>query len=39
MKKIKLNDYFEFPMKLNMESYTLIGINKKESQNKKKGIK
>ncbi len=32
MKKVKLNDYFEFPMELNVENYTAVGLAKKERE-------
>lgn len=32
MTKVKLNDYCKFPMSINMEPYTTVGIAKKEGQ-------
>lgn len=42
MKKVKLNDYFEFPMKLNMEAYTTVALARSDAleaqKNKSKGL-
>jgi ubiquitin C-terminal hydrolase len=32
MKKVKLNDYCEFPSTLNMEPYTTVGLAKKDAE-------
>lgn len=36
MQKVKVNDYCEFPMELNMEPYTKQGLKKKEKEEKQK---
>jgi len=38
MKKVKLNDYFEFPMELNLESYTTVGLAKKEQAQQQQSV-
>ena len=35
MIKVKVNDYYEFPMELNMEPFTQEGLARKEKMNKK----
>jgi ubiquitin carboxyl-terminal hydrolase 9/24 len=32
MKKVKLNDYCEFPMEIDMEPYTTVGLAKTDSE-------